>query len=699
MAAVMAIVLLGCDRESNTGGIGWPCNHPRQCGQGLYCGAGECSTGVSGRACDNASRYEQCTDGIICRRDLNTCGGLAGDDCITDGHCNSGMICVNEACTISNGDIGAACRVRGHCNSDACGSGNTCEDGRPCMVDSTCDTGEICGGGICGSGSAAGEGCVADNTCAGVLICAGAAGNLECSMAGDGMAGSVCGDPGHCTGSNLACGDTTGTCGIAAGQSCVAGECAGSMICGGGICGSGSAAGEGCAAGECAGALICGGGICGSGSAAGEGCTANNTCAGALVCGSNTCQATGTTWAERAGSTTNLGFATDIHYDNNLWVAVGWIEGEDPITGNTLRTGTITTSADGTTWTEQTSNVSGRLNNIHYATDSTGSNGRWVAVGNSYAINSNPNGGIITTSADGTTWTARTSNVSGRLNDIHHANNLWVAVGNGGEITTSADNGTTWTARTSNVSGLLNNIHYATDSTGSNGRWVAVGTATDHLGNTIITDTITTSPDGTTWTARTSNVSGQLNDIHHANNLWVAVGNGGAITTSADNGTTWTARTSNVSGQLNDIHHANNLWVAVGNGGAITTSADGTTWADTTLGAQININDGGLNDIHYANNSWVAVGADYPSFTDDSRSGFDSAGNLTYPAAIFTSTDNGTTWERQSANRNSTLTDIHYANNLWVAVGWVIEAYRDPMSDTSAPPTITAEYGILITAP
>ena len=69
----------------------------------------------------------------------------------------------------------------------------------------------------------------------------------------------------------------------------------------------------------------------------------------------------------------------DIHYANGLWVAVGWDITRDLIGIDILDTDpSITTSATGTAWAEQTSNVSGLftgLNAIHYA------NGLWVAVG------------------------------------------------------------------------------------------------------------------------------------------------------------------------------------------------------------------------------------------------------------------------------------------------------------------------------
>jgi len=71
--------------------------------------------------------------------------------------------------------------------------------------------------------------------------------------------------------------------------------------------------------------------------------------------------------------------------------------------------------------------------------------------------------------------------------------------------------------------------------------------------------------------------------------LWVAVGDGGAIETSPD-GTTWTARTSGTSTALNSVSYAANgrghglgLWCAVGEDGTILSSPDGITWTAETL--------------------------------------------------------------------------------------------------------------------
>jgi len=59
-----------------------------------------------------------------------------------------------------------------------------------------------------------------------------------------------------------------------------------------------------------------------------------------------------------------------------------------------------------------------------------------------------------------------------------------------------------------------------------------------------------TSPDGITWTSRTSGAgANRVNGFGYAANLYVAVGNAGYVATSPD-GATWTARSS---GTANDL--------------------------------------------------------------------------------------------------------------------------------------------------
>ena len=65
--------------------------------------------------------------------------------------------------------------------------------------------------------------------------------------------------------------------------------------------------------------------------------------------------------------------------------------------------------------------------------------------------------------------------------------------------------------------------------------------------------TIFTSPDGTTWTERTSGTSEKLYVVTYGNGTFVVEGENGTILTSLD-GTTWTERTSGTSNHLYDVY-------------------------------------------------------------------------------------------------------------------------------------------------
>jgi hypothetical protein len=120
------------------------------------------------------------------------------------------------------------------------------------------------------------------------------------------------------------------------------------------------------------------------------------------------------------------------------------------------------------------------------------------------------------------------------------------------------------------------NALYAVTYSSADDLFVAVGNA----------GTVITSPDGTTWTTRTSGTANQLNAVTYssANDLFVAVDASGIVITSPD-GTTWTTRTSGTTNALSAVTYssADDLFVAAGGGGVVLTSPDGTTWTCPVL--------------------------------------------------------------------------------------------------------------------
>ena len=159
----------------------------------------------------------------------------------------------------------------------------------------------------------------------------------------------------------------------------------------------------------------------------------------------------------------------------------------------------------------------------------------------------------------------------------------------------TSPNGQVWTSR--DTTGL--DLSWESVTWG-NGLFVAV--ASSGVGNRVMT-----SPDGVTWTSRTSAADNNWSAVTWGNNLYVAVSNTGTtnrVMTSPD-GITWTIRTSAADNSWTDITYGNGLFVAVsssGTGNRVMTSSDGITWTSRTSAA-----DNTWQTVTYGNGLFVAV--------------------------------------------------------------------------------------------
>ena len=70
--------------------------------------------------------------------------------------------------------------------------------------------------------------------------------------------------------------------------------------------------------------------------------------------------------------------------------------------------------------------------------------------------------------------------------------------------------------------------------------------------------------------------------------LFVSVGYSGTILTSPD-GTSWTSRTSGTPDDLRGVTYGNGLFVTVGGSGILLTSPDGLYWTERTSGTSRNL--------------------------------------------------------------------------------------------------------------
>jgi len=199
----------------------------------------------------------------------------------------------------------------------------------------------------------------------------------------------------------------------------------------------------------------------------------------------------------------------------------------------------------------------------------------------------------------------------------------------------TSPNGITWTTRTSAADISWRAVTYG------NGLFVAV--AINGTGNRVMT-----SPDGITWTIRTSAADNEWYGVTYGNGLFVAVavsGTGNRVMTSPD-GITWTIRTSAADNLWLAVTYGNGLFVAVsatGVGNRVMTSPDGTTWTIRTSAA-----DNDWYGVTHGNGLFVAVAAT-------------GTGNR-----VMTSPD-GTTWTIRTSAADNNWYGVTYGNGLFVA--------------------------------
>lgn len=155
---------------------------------------------------------------------------------------------------------------------------------------------------------------------------------------------------------------------------------------------------------------------------------------------------------------------------------------------------------------------------------------------------------------------------------IHRMNNGYLYITGSSTLRISTDNGITWTAYNLPASTVSSNNHCVDfDGTtyvycaGTNGLW--------------------SSTNLTTWTARTSNITGTNPNhrVYFRNALWFVMSSTTGTTsfsTSTD-GITWTNRTWGTATQIgNSVRYVNSLYMVLCTG-SVQTSPDGVTWTSS----------------------------------------------------------------------------------------------------------------------
>jgi carboxypeptidase family protein len=267
----------------------------------------------------------------------------------------------------------------------------------------------------------------------------------------------------------------------------------------------------------------------------------------------------------------------------------------------------------------------------------------------------------------GHSWSAKSLNMD--LNAIAWSGTQYVGVGNDGFVGTSPD-GATWTRRTSGTTKTLYDIVW----TGS--KYVAVGT------------TVLVSSDGINWHAAQSPVDSLiLKCVVWTGTQFVAGGYYGEIVTSTD-GETWVSRWK-TDDDIEKIIWTGTKFVAMGGSAKTFTSSDGITWTShpqnfenyyglAWSGSQfvrvgtygkIQSSPDGITWTNHAvdsNYSFYSVAWSGTQFAAVGQSSSGMAGSF----KIFTSPD-GVTWTGHDAGTTTPLKSIIWTGSRFVAVGFV----------------------------
>jgi hypothetical protein len=228
-------------------------------------------------------------------------------------------------------------------------------------------------------------------------------------------------------------------------------------------------------------------------------------------------------------------------------------------------------------------------------------------------------------SVSGYGWTVSANIATGTMNALAFGNGLYVAVGAGGRISTSPDL-TTWTARTSGTADNLLGAAYAF------GKYWAVGN-----GPTVISST-----DGITWSSVTTGATNTPLNVRFVNGNLLIMGINGTMITSTD-GTSFTVQnTGSATDDYRDVTFGNSLYAVVGDAGVIRTSPDLSTWTSRSAGS-LGGND--INGVVWTGNRFVAV-------ADAAETGY--------------STD-GITWSAGAAAGTFALPCVAFGNGMVIA--------------------------------
>jgi len=377
---------------------------------------------------------------------------------------------------------------------------------------------------------------------------------------------------------------------------------------------------------------------------------------------------------------------TGIAYGNEIYVTVG-------------NSSLVQTSTNLVDWTTQTYGVSTNILGIDFIDQPGVNTGLFWTCGANRRVFASPNG---------STWISLNTLAQASYRGFAFKDELYVAAGDNGrrgyvlrntsdefqvigipegitatQVLTSLDNapvyliagtqllgspdGVSWTQRTSGTLSIIRSLAYGNNT-------YVYGT------NGTSTLCLRTSTDSFTWTGRTFGVTATIGALTFGDNLFVAGTHLGAIRTSTD-AVTWTARTSGTTSSITSLLYGNNTYVYAGIGGVLATSTNAVTWTTRTSGTTENINALTYGDnlyVYAGDNGVLATSTDAVTWSAQTSGTTENINGLKYANEVFvyagnngviaTST-NAINWQQESSNITTSVDTILFGNSQFIVAG------------------------------
>jgi photosystem II stability/assembly factor-like uncharacterized protein len=255
----------------------------------------------------------------------------------------------------------------------------------------------------------------------------------------------------------------------------------------------------------------------------------------------------GFNWSSLSG-----GNLTGIFFINDL---TGWVVGYPGYIGKTI---------NGSSFVQQPTGVTDRLNDVFFINDNTG----WV-VGGDFSVER-----IFKTTNGGTNWTPQSSGTANKMFSVYFidANTGWSVGGpSSPKIIKTTNGGDNWNLQYTTVNTPLYSVMFADANTG----WAVAG----YLGGETI---IKTTNGGTNWFSQSSGDNRYLRECYVINsNKAFAVGQSGKVIITTNGGDNWIVQNTGSSIELWSIDFANDtVGYAIGSNVVLKTTNGGITFVN-----------------------------------------------------------------------------------------------------------------------